>query len=301
MTYRRISSTRRSLLIGGITSIAAVACGVAPGAADDSQTLAIGDLFISPQFSDGLRSPAMLVAEVSQTVPFLFTDDIGSPLRHDSTPATVDIEIRRDTTVLSSQTLPIRGAEVIVPHYTATVDVPTAGSYTLVALLPDGELSFPFNVVERSELDLVQVGDPMRPIDTPTTAQHGEADPVCTLLPNPCPFHSQTLTEALATGLPVVYLVATPALCQTTSCGPVTQMLVDRLADRNDIAVVHIEVWKNADTFFQPDGLLDGVVQYGLDHEPSLYAADANGILVTRLDFSWDADELDEAIASIAP
>lgn len=300
MTSRRTSPTRRTLLIGGITSFAAIACGTAPGGAADDSAVAIGDLFISPQFHDGLRTPAMLIPGVAQTVPFLFTDDIGSPLRHDSTPATVDIEIRQDGQVISAQTLPARGAEVLVPHYTVIIDVPTAGAYDLVALLPDGELAFPFNVVPRADLNLVQVGDAMRPVDTPTTGQPGEADPVCTLLPNPCPFHGQTLTEALATGLPVVYLVATPALCQSTSCGPVTQMLIDRLADRDDIAVVHIEVWKNADSFFQPDGLLNGVTEYGLDHEPSLYAADANGTLVTRLDVSWDADELDEAIASIA-
>ena len=51
MTYRRIASTRRSLLIGGVTSIAAVACGVAPGAADDSQTLATSNQYLNGNYA----------------------------------------------------------------------------------------------------------------------------------------------------------------------------------------------------------------------------------------------------------
>ena len=52
-------------------------------------------------------------------------------------------------------------------------------------------------------------------------------DPICTLEPEHCPFHDVTLTEALAAGKPVAYYVGTPAFCDTGSCAPGLESIIE--------------------------------------------------------------------------
>jgi hypothetical protein len=67
------------------------------------------------------------------------------------------------------------------------------------------------------------------------------------------------------------------------------------------IQVVHAEV------YVEPNKKTSGVPKttetigtYGLAYEPSLFVADAGGIVKARLDFTWDRDELEAALKSVA-
>lgn len=306
--------SRRRLIVGGLAAATLAACG---GSSSDSEGAATGEddtagdgasdsssedsLFLQPGFADGLRARPFLVPGVEQVVPVFLSDGTGRPLRIDEVPPALTFEIRdADGGVLSTQELAPRAEGIPVPHFSAAVDLADPGVYLGTSTVDGNPLGFEFRVGEPSENDLVAIGDPLRPVDTPTTSDARGVDPVCTLLPDPCPFHDLTLTDALGLGTPVVYLVATPAFCQTTICGPVVDLLVDRLAGQDDIAVVHAEVWKNADVVLTPDGLTDAVLAYDLDYEPSQLNAGADGVVRSRLDFAWDADELDEALAALA-
>ena len=80
--------------------------------------------------------------------------------------------------------------------------------------------------------------------DTPTVDDHRGVEPYCSLTPDPCPLHDMTLTEALALGKPVVYMVGTPAHCQTGTCAPGLEFLVDEHERVGDaIAMVHADVY----------------------------------------------------------
>ncbi|MEI8240862.1 MAG: hypothetical protein WCI22_15725, partial [Actinomycetota bacterium] len=63
-------------------------------------------------------------------------------------------------------------------------------------------------------------GKPMPPFDTPTVDNHRGVEPYCSRTPTPCPLHDVTLTDALKQGKPVIYMVGTPAHCQTGTCAP---------------------------------------------------------------------------------
>lgn len=110
----------------------------------------------------------------------------------------------------------------------------------------------------------------------------------------PCPFHTQTLTEALAVRRPVAYLVGTPAHCQTGICGPVLDLLVDASASFPDVEFVHAEV------FADPDGrkVAPAVGALGLDYEPVLFIVAADGKVRTRFDVIYDGAELRSALAA---
>ena len=141
-------------------------------------------------------------------------------------------------------------------------------------------------------------GQPLPPFDTPTVDDARGVDPICTLTPDPCPFHAVTLTEALAAGKPVVYLIGTPAHCQTGTCGPGLEYLVAVAPDYADRATfVHAEVYTdNRATDPAP-----AVTEMHLVYEPVIYVTDASGTVRDRLDIVWDQTELGAFLAANLP
>jgi hypothetical protein len=137
------------------------------------------------------------------------------------------------------------------------------------------------------------VGSRLPPFDTPTVDNHRGVEPYCTLTPKPCPLHDVTLTQALASGKPVGYMIGTPAHCQTGTCAPALEFLVKahaRLGDK--IVLVHADVYADdAATTLAP-----AVASLGLEYEPVLYLCKADGIVRDRLDVIWDQGELDQRL-----
>lgn len=293
--------SRRALLVGGAAAAAATACAGTSNSSDESvEPLegASGQFFLQAGFADGLRSPAFLVAGREQTVPLVVTDDTGRPLQLDETPATIELRIERDGAVVSTQTLPTRGEGVLVPHYSALIAVDEPGPLTAFTEVDGQTLSFDFAVGDPADVAYLGVGDTLSPVATPTFDEPRDVDPICTFLPDPCPFHDVSLDSTLAADKPIVFLIATPAFCQTSICGPVVQMLIDRFEGTDETSVVHTEVWKNADVVLTTDGLADAVQAFELGHEPALWIADATGTITARLDFAWDVNELNTALAT---
>ena len=171
---------------------------------------------------------------------------------------------------------------------------PEPGDYEVKASF--AEKATPFKVAAPGDLTLLQVGQPMRPVVTPTSADARGVTPICTRS-EPCPFHAVTLTDALGAAKPVALIVSTPGYCQTAICGPVLELLIDAQSAHPDTTFVHAEVYKNPES-----GKLDTteiITAYGLSYEPALFVADATGTLRARLDFSWDRTELDAALATV--
>jgi hypothetical protein len=133
----------------------------------------------------------------------------------------------------------------------------------------------------------------LAPFDTPTVDDHRGVEPYCSLTPNPCPLHDVTLTDALASGTPVAYMVGTPAHCQTGTCAPGLEFLVAEHARAGDaITMVHADVYAdNAATTVAP-----AVIALNVEYEPIVYLCTADGVIVDRLDGIWDASELTERI-----
>src|SRR5690606_18186607 len=108
------------------------------------------------------------------------------------------------------------------------------GFYSVVTTVRGQEIGASFQVSPADEVEIVEVGEALPPIETPTTADARGVDPICTADP-PCPFHEVTVAEALAASQPVALLVSTPAFCQTDICGPVLDLLVAAAPDHAGI------------------------------------------------------------------
>ena len=67
------------------------------------------------------------------------------------------------------------------------------------------------------DVSVIQLGERLPAIATPTTADARGVDPICTNDPV-CPLHDVTAAEALDEGRPIALLVSTPAFCQIAIC-----------------------------------------------------------------------------------
>ena len=290
---------RREVLTGGLALVALTACGGSSDAGSSAGTgspLAVDRLGV--RFPDGFRAPSIAVADSGpQRFPFVLIAEDGFPMI-DGAPETIEVELAYDGEVLSTETIAARGVGQFTPYYPLVFAPEQPGRYTATPTF--GKFPVEFMVMDRSEVSLFQVGDTIPPFDTPTTSDGHGVTTICTRS-EPCEFHEITLTEALSNGKPTALLIATPEFCQTDVCGPSVEFFIEAAAARNDMNFIHAEVFAdprnpNPEAFPELAPLL---TEWQLAFEPSLFVADANGVLVEARHFAMDRDEVAEAINAV--
>lgn len=182
-----------------------------------------------------------------------------------------------------------------MPYWEVRANLDSAVIYTMRFQDDDG-FGATFELFDPANVKTPPTGTAMPGFDTPTIDDHRGVDPYCSLTPDPCPLHEVTLTEALASGKPVAYMVGTPAHCSTGTCTPGLEFLVaegERVGDA--IVMVHADVYADdAATVVAP-----AVESLGAQYEPIIYFIDATGTVVDRLDAIWDRAELRERIDAL--
>ena len=293
--------SRRLLLGGAAASAFLVACGSSDGEsspadaetssdADDPSAsaapgIAVGTYVLAQRFPQDVQEPGLqrlpislatadgrIVSDGPDTLNASVADADGNPLG-------IDISaVRRD---LESG-----------PYYSFRVPMETPGIYyLLVEGGPEGGAAF--QVMEPGSVAVPGPGDSMPPFDTPSVDDGRGVDPICTREPEPCPFHDVTLTDALLSGMPVAYLIGTPAFCQTGTCAPALESMID-VQDRYGEAFtwVHAEVYTD-NTATTPAPAVEAA---SLTFEPSLFVIAPDGTVIERLDAIWDQTELVEVL-----
>jgi hypothetical protein len=293
--------SRRLLLGGAAASAFLVACGSSDdgsSSADaDADTdagvpsgsaapaIAFGTFVLAQRFPQNVQEPGLQRLPISLATadgrivsdgPDRLNASVGDA---DGNPLGIDISaVRRD---LESG-----------PYYSFRVPIETPGIYYLVV---EGgpEDGAAFQVMEPGSVAVPGPGDSMPPFDTPTVDDDRGVDPICTREPEPCPFHDVTLSDALLSGKPVVYLVGTPAFCQTGTCAPALESMIE-VQDRfgETFSWVHAEVYTD-NTATTPAPAVDAA---SLTFEPSLFVIAHEGTVIERLDAIWDETELVEVL-----
>jgi hypothetical protein len=130
-------------------------------------------------------------------------------------------------------------------------------------------------------------------IDTPTLASAGgDVRRIDTRVP-PDDMHKISLRDVLGRR-PVVLLFATPALCQSRVCGPVTDIAAQLETVYGDrMAFIHNEVYVENDA---SKGLRPQLKAFGLTTEPWLFTIDRHGRIAARLEGAFGIAELRQAI-----
>jgi hypothetical protein len=294
----RVMSRRQLLISGAVVGGAAAvlaACGggddeggnaepesTDAGAAPDDDLSGFSVIRRIP--AEGVLVPGSVRVPVGIAVDGTVQDTGPSTLR-----ATLrDLNRQRQTEVDAV----LRNSGLSTAYWAFRVELSDTGVYELVVENSD-QAEVTFAVADPSLVVIPYVGSTLEPFDTPTFDDNRGVDPLCSRSGEPCPFHEVTLTEALATGKPVIYMIGTPAHCQTGVCAPGLEALMATAERIGDAAViVHADVFTDdTATVVTP-----AVEATRLSYEPVLFFVDPSGTVVDRLDAIWDQSELDETV-----
>jgi hypothetical protein len=190
--------------------------------------------------------------------------------------------------------------------YVSNVKFPSAGSYLVSAVARlDRKLvaTSPAQVTVRPRGSVPNVGDKAVAVSTPTVASvHGDIKSIDTRVP-PDDMHEVNLVDALKRHRPVVLLFATPALCQSRVCGPVTdvtEQVKSEYGDRADF--IHMEIYRDNDV---NKGVRSQVPAWGLCskqgksvvcNEPFLFTVNHRGKVAAQLQGAFSVSELEDAV-----
>ena len=212
---------------------------------------------------------------IPDTLSFTITDIDGNGIGYE------------DPFVVRSHT-----TDVPQPYWPLELTIDAPGIY-VVSVVGSDQPGASIQLVDRKEVAIPLVGDLLPAVDTPTTADSRDVDPICTREPA-CPLHDTSLREALTMGKPVAYLLGTPAYCQTGTCSPALDAILEVREKVGDaVTFIHAEIYTDR-TATTP---ASAVTAYNMTYEPALFITDADGTLTDRLDAIFDADEVRATLA----
>lgn len=141
---------------------------------------------------------------------------------------------------------------------------------------------------------VVSVGDPAPRAATDTLKEAGDITRIDTRQP-PDTLHEVDFAD-VAGERPVALLFATPSLCETRVCGPVTDIALQLEREYGEqMEFIHQEVFVDNDP---SKGVREPLARFGLTTEPWLFVTDADGIVTARLQGSFGVEAFERAVRS---
>ena len=183
--------------------------------------------------------------------------------------------------------------------YVADIPFDKPGPWAIAALIKSGDqLQYSLLPTQNpvGDFPMPQVGQPAPSVHTLTAGEVSDISQIDTRVP-PDDMHSDDLADVLGKK-PVVLLFATPALCQSRVCGPVTDIEEQVKRDYGDrVAFIHQEVYVNNNI---NDGPRPQMTAYNLTTEPWCFVIDRSGKVSTILQGPFSVQELQAAVAKVA-
>jgi hypothetical protein len=174
-------------------------------------------------------------------------------------------------------------ADPFAAIYGAEVPFRRAGRYSVLVLSrPRGELLAATTEVRvKRDSAVPAVGERPPRIDNDTVASAaGDLKSIETRIP-PDDMHDVRFKDVLGRK-PVALLFATPALCESRTCGPVTDILLQLKQSYGDrVAFIHQEVFLDNDP---SKGYRTPLRDFHLTSEPWLFTVDRSGRVAARLE-----------------
>jgi len=186
-------------------------------------------------------------------------------------------------------------SNAIAAVYDSQVRFPRPGRYAVLVVTRTrrGLVGGAAEVRARRSSPIPAVGERPPPISTDTVASAGgDVDSIETRVP-PDDMHEVDFADVVGRK-PVVLLFATPALCQTRVCGPVTDIAAQLQAKYGDrAAFIHQEVYEDNTV---ARGLRPQLRAFQLKTEPWLFTFDRGGRVAARLEGSFGNAEFERAV-----
>ena len=215
------------------------------------------------------------------------TDRARGPYTAPADPLVVDPPFRSKGAALES--------DAIAAIYETRVPLPAPGRYAvlLVTKTSAGLVGAPARIQARRSSGIPEEGERPPAIETETVASAGgNVESIETRVP-PDDMHDVNFKDVLGKQ-PVALLFATPALCQTRVCGPVTDIAAQMQKEYGDeMAFIHQEVYEDNSV---EKGLREQLRAFGLRTEPWLFTFDKQGRVAARLEGSFGNGAFERSI-----
>jgi hypothetical protein len=183
--------------------------------------------------------------------------------------------------------------------YVADVPFDKPGPWAFAALIRSGD-GFQYSLLPTphpvGDYPIPQVGQKAPAVHTLTAGEVTDISQIDTRVP-PDDMHSDDLADVLGKK-PVVLLFATPALCQSRVCGPVTdiaEQVKQQYGDR--VSFIHQEVYEDNNINQGPRPQMGA---YHLTTEPWCFVIDRGGRVSAVLQGPFSVQELESAVQKVA-
>ncbi|MFN8223023.1 MAG: hypothetical protein U0R50_07185 [Gaiellales bacterium] len=156
------------------------------------------------------------------------------------------------------------------------------------------------NLVVGKRSTAPNVGDRAISTETPTLrSTRGNLKLLSTSRKPDRKLYETSVAEAVAAHEPFVVTFATPAFCQTRTCGPVVDVVsaVRRRFVGTDVRFIHAEVYRDNDPAKPVNRWLD---DWHLQTEPFTFVVDRNGRVSAKLEGAFSVGELAAAVKHVA-
>ena len=183
--------------------------------------------------------------------------------------------------------------------YVAGIPFDSPGPWAVAALIKSGDgLQYSLLPTQNpiGDYPMPEVGQQAPRVHTETTGEVSDISQIDTRVP-PDDMHSDDLADVIGKK-PAVLLFATPALCQSRVCGPVTdiaEQVKQQFGDR--VAFIHQEVYKDNNI---NEGPRPQMTAYHLTTEPWCFVIDRSGKVSAVLQGPFSVQELEAAVAKVA-
>ena len=190
--------------------------------------------------------------------------------------------------------------------YVTQVSFDTVGAWgvQLDITLADGRqldpVPFRFDVLE--ETAEPAIGDPAPASRQLTLADVDDVTEIDSSFPSRPHMHEVTVADALAAGKPILVAFATPAFCESRTCGPLMDTVMDPLYERyaDDAVFIHIEPFQLKELREGIDRIpVEATAEWGLQTEPWLFVIDAPGRIVGKFEGIIALDEVETVLVGV--
>jgi len=179
--------------------------------------------------------------------------------------------------------------------FVTRLEIPKPGKYWLLTEPIGGrKIQAVGNVVVKDKPDAPAVGDQAVSSDTPTLENATIKQLSTSRVPDP-ELYRLSVKDALAAKVPFVLTFATPAYCQSRTCGPVVDVLsaVRKREAGSNVRFIHVEVYQDNDP---AKGENKWFKEWHLPSEPWVFLVGPDGKVRERFEGTVSVRELDAAV-----
>lgn len=191
-------------------------------------------------------------------------------------------------------------SDVFAAVYAAKVDFEEPGEWSVLAVTQQGArrvaAGTQVSVVSKVRDRIPDVGDkaPIVETDTPTSVT-GDRALLDTRIPPAPALHRRPFADVIGR-MPVALLFATPGVCESRVCGPVTDIALQMQAKYGArMEFIHQEVFVDND---HGKGLRMPLRRFRLQTEPWLFVVNREGRVTARLEGSFGLRAFEDAVKS---